>query len=97
MNEFDEGVPLLTNKYVADMLTNYFSKQDPRMVARLLSNALLDINRYYTIKQLDKEEKKEFLERMDINAHELYKFIMSPDGAREFKLTHWQTLHMGDS
>jgi hypothetical protein len=75
-----------TNKEVIDSLVEYFLKQPPKIIARGLANAMVDIKRLYMFSECSNEEKKSLLFRTDQNIRALNKFIKDgPDGYLKFK------------
>lgn len=77
------------NKEVSQKLQRAFLKQPPARIAKLCANFLMDINKFYCLKQLSEEEKKHFLERIELNISELYKFVLSKEDDLELKIHSW--------
>ncbi len=74
-----------TNKEVIDALQDYFLKQDPKDIARVLAATLIDINRIRNYESLEYEEQQCLQFRLDHNLEELRKFIKKgPDGTFTF-------------
>lgn len=73
----------ITNKEVIDKLQQYFLKQDAKVVARMLANQIIDLNRLWGIESLDKDERLSLTERMGHNLKEFHKLIRSEDGKEE--------------
>ncbi len=71
----------MNNKEVIDKLVEYFLTQDPKIVARLAANSIIDLNRFFYMRKLSNDELKTLLRRIDRNMKALQNFIQNgPDG-----------------
>jgi hypothetical protein len=70
-----------TNKEVIESLVDYFITQDPKIVATLLAAQMIDMNRFYNMAKLPKDEKKLLMKRLKHNIDQLHSFIRhGPNG-----------------
>ncbi len=65
----------ISNKEVIDKLVDYFVKQNPKIVARLLANYMIDLNRVCNLNSLSDSENELLLDRLQTNCLSLQKFI----------------------
>lgn len=72
---YNEGDEMKTNKEIADSLTAYFLDQDPKTVARILANMMIDFNRVRHMHLLPEDERECLLERIEKNVDQLQSFI----------------------
>jgi hypothetical protein len=71
----------MKNKEVADKLVEYFLTQDPKIVARVAANSIIDLNRVFYMSKLSNEELKSLFIRMDRNTKALANFVQNgPQG-----------------
>lgn len=66
---------IITNKEVIDQLQDYFLKQDPKDVARLLANMMIDMHRVATVCSLPEDEQESLSTRIQINSSTLQEFV----------------------
>lgn len=64
----------MNNKDLIDKLEAYLLAQNPKIVARLLANTMVDFHRLYTIEYLPFEEVECLFQRIEKNAQSLREF-----------------------
>jgi len=76
-----------TNKEVIKKLSDYYLEHDPKLIARLLANATLDLYRFYNYENLSVYQQVSLAMRNQQNAKELQKFIKDgPNGKIKLKV-----------
>ncbi len=65
----------MNNKAVIEKLQQYYLTQDPKVVARLCANFLIDINRFFNIDNLSHEEEEHLLYRTERNMSQVHSFL----------------------
>ena len=75
-----------TNKEIIDKLVEYYLKQDPRIVARLLANCQIDLNRWINMGNLDLDEKMSLVKRTRLNMEEMFRFLNEGSNVEQLTL-----------
>ena len=80
------GERLMTNEEVIDKLQAYFLTQDPKVVARLCGNCIVDINRFLNLSIIPHKEAINLLNRWKENIEDVQEFLVSKNCDEKLKL-----------
>lgn len=83
-----------TNKELINELQDFFLKQDPSIIARILAGMMIDMNRIMSMDTLGKNEKDCLLVRMEANRNELVRF--AKEGPRNEKPLKYFNIESND-
>lgn len=83
-----------TNKTLINELQEFFIKQDPAIVARILAGTMIDMHRIMCIDSLGENEKECLLVRMKANQNELIRF--AKEGPRNEKPLKYFNIESSD-
>lgn len=65
----------ISNKEVIDRLQEYFLGQDPKVVARILANQIIDLHRWTIWEELPSDEFYSLVVRSKLNSKTLQDFV----------------------